>query len=119
MDDFKQQLAALGWRIERNHMQSQFNAADWYAWRPVKHEARQCESNQKRMSLILWPSDYYPPSGPRAISVKLELCGEVAGDWCKVQAYSLPVYGLLARIDDIEARLVAAWNALAPATAEA
>jgi hypothetical protein len=46
-------------------------------------------------------------------SVEVEVCGEFSGLWFKLRAYSMTPAEFMERADEIEASLIAAWNALA------
>lgn len=112
MDEFRRRLEAEGWRTAPNGLNSRMNDAAWYAWRPTKHEARECECNQgKGAQITLYPNSMLI-HGSRHESVEIDLTGELSGVWYKLRAYSLTPADALRRMDEIEARLVRAWNAL-------
>ena len=51
-------------------------------------------------------------------SAEIDVTGEVQGLWFKLSAYSVKHDELKARLQEIEIRLLDAWNALAPHNAE-
>ena len=112
MDEFRKELEAYGWRTAPNGLKSRMNDAGWYAWRQTKNDARECEHNEgKRVQITLYPNSMLI-HGSRHESVEIDLTGELAGVWYKLRAYSLSPAETLERMDEIEARLVRAWNAL-------
>ncbi len=110
-------LESEGFRTAENHLRDRINAATWYAYRRSKLPARRCECNDDKegAQICVYPSDLRSLTGrDDTISVEVELCGEAGGDWYKLRAYGFKLEELPAKLDDIERRLVCAWNALLP-----
>lgn len=89
------------------------NDCDWYAWRRSKLSARDCDCNGPKMQIVLTPHSY-ERDGKRWESVEADVTGECAGVWYRLQAYSMTPTELVARLDDVEAALIRAWNSLMP-----
>lgn len=106
-------LADRGFGFGNNQFRGQMNDCDWYAWRRSKLEARDCDCNGPKMQIVLTPSSY-ERDGKRWESVEADVTGECGGVWYKLQAYSMTPTELVARLDDVEAALIRAWNSLTP-----
>lgn len=111
MDEFREKLSALGWRIAPQHRQP-LNRCDWYAWNADREGITpDCVCNKKPPSLIVYPSEI-DLGGNLHASVEVEICGEVSsGEWLKLRAYSIKLEEFFDRFKTIRARLVAAWKA--------
>lgn len=65
------------------------------------------------MQIVIRPFAY--TAGMQAWeSAEIDVTGEVAGLWFKLSAYSVKHDELMSRLQEIEIRLLDAWNALAP-----
>lgn len=90
------------------------NECNWYAYRRSEYPARECECNAgKTMKIAIRPFSYRDES-KRWESAEIDVTGEVKGLWFKLSAYSVKHDELKARLQEIEVRLLDAWNALAP-----
>jgi hypothetical protein len=115
-DELRDWLTAQGFRAEFNHLGSRDNGCNWYAYRRSTLPARECECNEgKTVQLVVRPFAYrrLATGHPGFESVEVDVTGEAGGVWFKLTAYSLKHDELRERLDDIEASLIAAWNALA------
>ena len=93
------------------------NGCNWYAYRRSTLPARECECNEgKPAQIVVRPHLFLRASAPTPSgaweSVEVDVTGEASGLWWKLQAYSLKPEELRDRLPDIEAALIAAWNAL-------
>lgn len=111
MDQLRAWLADLGFDFG-NQFRDQMNECDWYAWRRSKLDARDCDCNEGRMQIVLTPYAC-EHDDTRWESVEVDVTGECDGVWYKLQAYSMTPAELVARLDDVEAALIRAWNSLA------
>src|SRR3990170_1856844 len=90
----------------------EMNNVNWYAWRASKLPARECECNEgKPAQLVVYPYSFNLHEKNRT-SVEVEICDEAGEIWYKLQAYSITADEFMARMDEIEASLINAWNAL-------
>jgi len=109
--DLREWLTGQGFRATSDSLGSRDNACDWYAYRRSTIPARPCECNDKpNMQLVVRP--YINIDRPEWSSVEVDVTGEAGGVWFKLQAYSLTVDDLRAKLPAIEAALMAAWNAI-------
>lgn len=115
-DDLREWLTAQGFSVARDSL-GRDNECNWYAYRRSALPARECECNDgKPIQLLVKPHKFTHHSAPLGAweSVEVDVTGEAGGLWFKLRAYSLKHDELRARLSDIEASLVAAWNALRP-----
>ena len=111
LPDLRDWLTAHGFRVTTNSLGLPGNACDWYAYRRSGIPARSCECNDRQhMQLVVRP--YINIDRPEWSSVEVDVTGEAGGVWFKLQAYSLTVDDLRAKLPAIEAALMAAWNAI-------
>jgi hypothetical protein len=90
------------------------NDCNWSAYRKTEYPARECETNEgKAMQIVIHPFSYSEGTQRWEIA-EIEVIGEVKGLWFNLRAYSVPIDELKARLQEIEIRLLDAWNALAP-----
>lgn len=114
-DALRQTLEAAGFKVANNGLASRENLCRWYAWRPSAIQARPCECNNKpRMQIEVYPH-VFSVDAKTYRSAEVKLVGEAGGVWFDLKAYSISMENLPSKLDAIEAQLVAAWNALAPA----
>lgn len=106
-------LQENGFRVDTNQMADQTNNCKWYAWRRFD-EARDCECNDKPPSLYVYPH-LFTLRDRQYSSVEVKVGGQVGSPWFRVEAYSIGLDELPARLPEVEAALLRAWNALAPA----
>ncbi len=90
------------------------NEADWNACRRLP-SARECETNGSKVLLLVKPYAY---SGINYASCEVVIIGEASGLWFELKVYVVKPDELMRRLPEIEAKLVAAWNALVPIDAE-
>ena len=115
MDDLRSWLEENGFRIAEDGLRNQDNEATWYAYRRSGLPARECECNEgKSMQLVVKPHHYTLRDGRTLESSEVNVTGEAGGVWFKLSAYSLPTDTLRERLSEVEANLIAAWNALRP-----
>lgn len=114
LDDLRYWLSSAGFKIYEDNLRSHENMCNWYACRKIKAECRECETNEgKRAQIVATPYCLYVQNaGPACASVELSITGEAKNVWYKLMSYSLSPDELRERLDEIEGRLVAAWNAL-------
>lgn len=116
LDDLREWLESQGFRVSQDYMQRE-NGCNWYAYRRSELPARECECNEgKPAQIVVRPHLFLRASAPTPSgaweSVEVDVTGEASGLWWKLQAYSLKPEELRDRLPDIEAALIAAWNAL-------
>ena len=114
IDDLREWLVANGWRIAPDSLRHEQNLCDWYAWKPSKLPARECECNEgKPAQLVARPWMFCAPNSPQVwSSVAVSVTGQANDVWFKLEAYSLKPDELRDKLPQIEKSLVAAWNAL-------
>jgi hypothetical protein len=116
-DDLREWLIVQGFKVSLDSI-TRDNGCNWYAYRRSAIPARECECNDgKPMQIVVRPY-LFLPSGGRSEhrSTEVDVTGEAGGVWFKLSAYSLRDGELQARLPDIEASLIAAWNALTKET---
>jgi len=116
LDDLREWLKSQGFRVSQD-MLPRDNDCNWYAYRRSEIPARECECNEgKPMQIVVRPHLFRHASAPTPSgaweSCEVDVTGEANGIWWKLQAYSLKPEELRERLGDIEAALVAAWNAI-------
>lgn len=109
--DFRKWLEHQGFSFRKDQFRKNLDDYDWCAWRPSALSARDCECNGSKMQIIVTPHRYNI-NGDLYESVDVDVTGEYSGIWYKLQAYSMTQSELMLRLDDIEAALIRAWNAL-------
>lgn len=90
------------------------NIFNWYAYRPTKYSARQCECNEERaLQIVVRPWAFEKESWGKA---EVEVTGEVKGLWFRICAYSVPIEKMTSpcgiQLKEIEEMLIDAWNVL-------
>lgn len=110
MEKLKQFLIDQGFTIYGNSLRAEHNVIDWYAGRRLK-DANPCETNDHKVSLIIYPHEF-GIDDRRFRSVECDITGEAKSIWFKLQAYSLKPEELIERLDEVEAGLLKAWNAV-------
>lgn len=121
LPDFRKWLESQGFRIAHSGFADKLNRCNWYAYRRSEIPARECECNDgKAMQIVIQPWLFAHPSGLPGDweSCEAEVCGEAGGLWYKLQCYSLKPAELMAKLPQLEASLIAAWNALMPSAEE-
>jgi hypothetical protein len=108
-DELRTWLESQGFRAYTN-APSADNACNWYTCRTTALMSRECECNEKPVQIIVRPFKF-GLSIPDFIEV--EVRGQTGDLWFQLMAHSLTPDELRARLPEIEARLIAAWNALA------
>ena len=116
LDDLREWLQLQGFSISQDMLRSD-NGCNWYAYRRSELPARECECNAgKPTQIVVRPHLFRHASAPTPSgaweSVEVDVTGEASGVWFKLQAYSLKPEELRERLSEIEAALVAAWNAI-------
>lgn len=114
IDHLQEWLVNNGFTISENAGRSDYNEADWNACRRLT-SARECETNGSKVLLWIKPYAY---SGINYASCEVVIIGEASGLWFELKVYVVKPDELMRRLPEIEAKLVAAWNALVPIDAE-
>jgi hypothetical protein len=108
-------LEAQGFRCAEDPTRHHDNECNWYAYRRSKLEARCCECNDNKpgMQIVVKPSAMQIGDNKHR-SAEIELCGEANGVWWNFSAYSIRPEEVPVKLPEVEAGLIAAWNALRP-----
>jgi len=115
-DRLRQWLIEQGFRVAHDSL-SLDNGCNWYAYRRTAIPARECECNDgKAMQLVVHPFRVDHASAPGGFweSAEIEVTGEAGSHWYKLSCYALQHDELMGKLHEIEAALIAAWNALRP-----
>lgn len=116
-DALREWLIAQGFHVVPDPWSSEGNECNWYAYRHSEIPARECEGNDgKSMQIIVhpWRVEHCDALGDAWESAEVDVTGEAGGQWYKLQCYSLEPNKLMDQLPEIEAALIAAWNALRP-----
>ena len=116
LDDLREWLESQGFRVSQDYMQRE-NGCNWYAYRRSELPARECECNDGTpMQIVVRPHLFKHASAPTPSgaweSCEVDVTGEANGMWFRLLAYSLKPEELRERLPEIEAALIAAWNAI-------
>ena len=114
LDQFQEWLVNNGFTICENTGRSDYNEADWHAYRRLP-SARECEMNGSKV--FLW-IDPYVYSGIGYAACEAEVTGMAGGMWFDFKVYVATPDELMSRLPEIETKLVTAWNSLVPIDAE-
>lgn len=106
MTDLQGFLAGEGFLFAKDSCRSPVNECDWYAYRKIVAPMVDGDANQQHQLLI------FPFQRGDFESIDISLVAEKSACW-NLRAYSLSSDDVLKSLGEIEARLVAAWNALA------
>lgn len=115
-DKLLEWLIAQGFRVAPDSL-SRDNGCNWYAYRRSAIPARECECNDGTpMQIVVRPFRLEHASSPGGAweSAEVDVTGEAGSHWYKLTCYSLKHDELMGRLHEIEAALIAAWNALRP-----
>lgn len=115
-DKLREWLIAQGFRVAPDSL-SRDNGCNWYAYRRSAIPARECECNDgTSMQIVVRPFRLEHASAPGGAweSAEVDVTGEAGSHWYKLTCYSLKHDELMVRLHEIEAALIAAWNALRP-----
>lgn len=114
-DALRRELELRGFRCAQDPTRHQWNECNWYAYRRSDMPARPCECNSEKpgMQIVVKPS-VMTLNGTKHRSVEVELRGETGGMWWNLSAYGISPEDLPGKLPDVEAGLIAAWNALRP-----
>ncbi len=116
-DSLREWLVAQGFRVAGDGLTRDGNGCNWYAYRPSKHQARECECNDgKPMQVVVRPFVLRMLGAPQDgwESAEVDVTGQAGSHWYKLTSYSLSPTDVMGRLHEIEASLIAAWNALRP-----
>lgn len=116
-DELREWLIAQGFRVAPDSLLRDGNECNWYAYRRSARPARECECNDgKPMQIVVrpWRIAHRDAPGGTWESAEVDVTGEAGSHWYKLQCYSLKHVELRGRLHEIEAALIAAWNALRP-----
>lgn len=111
-DEFKKVLFDKGYGISEDRLASRHNNIKWYAWKSRIKVRNQCETNDKPQQIIITPHQFNWPDGNNYTSASCNVTGELGGRWFKLDCYSLPFEQVVNEIDQIQADLIAAWEAI-------
>lgn len=106
-------LEEQGFNFGKQEIHKPLNQCDWYAWRRIMLNARECECNGPKVQLVITPYSFVT-SDYKSESAEVDITGEAGEVWWKLMAYSLKPSEIIDRLDEIEASLVNAWNSLCP-----
>ena len=110
LDHLQEWLINDGFTICENAGRSDYNEADWHAYRRLP-SARECEQNGSNIALWVKP---YVSSAINYEHCEVDITGESAGIWFNLRAYMAKPDEIMSRLPEIETKLAAAWNALMP-----
>ena len=115
IEKLRADLALAGWRIERNSLNDNLNLVDWYAWHPKRPGGwPNCQRNNKPPLLCIYPYAVNLPQQEKTFAnVEVEVCGELAGRWYQLRAYSITAGEAMEALPSITVSLGAAWKAIA------
>lgn len=114
LDQFQEWLVNNYFTILENTGRSDYNEADWHAYRSLP-SARECETNGPKIALWIKP---YEHSALDYKSCEAEITGKADDLWFYLKVYAEKPDELMIRLPEIETKLMAAWNALAPGGAK-
>jgi hypothetical protein len=109
LPELQEMLVEKGFSLYPDYLKDKNDLCNWVACR-YNTAARPCETND-RTQVVIKPFDLNF-DGRRFSSVEIEITGEYAGEWWKLQRYSISPEELEDKLDKIENKLVMAWNAL-------
>lgn len=111
-DELREWLIKRGYKTAPYSLADEFNACKWYAYKRVSPGARECECNKRSPIVCVFPNGMKMPHGGYHESVMVDVTGKYSDLWWKLQSYSMTVEQCRERLGDIEANLMAAWDAL-------
>lgn len=110
-DDLREWLVSQGFKLQRDTL-DRGSECNWLAYRKSAIDADECETNDgKRMQIVVRPHKM-EIRGEVLESADVDVTGEAGGIWYSMKAYNLQHVTLRERLPQIEASLIAAWNAL-------
>lgn len=109
-------LLAAGFCVSPNPLASRDGECKWHAYKRSAIPARECGCNDGKPAQIVVTPHHFTYGSHSHESASVDLTGECGGIWFKLEAYSLRWDELLRELPVVERALVAAWNALAPAS---
>lgn len=108
MDDLKDTLSELGWKIENQQTRQSGNLATWCAYMRSSTGAH-CECNERTPQFVITPFDFdFIQQG----SVEISIVGEANGQWWDLKCYSVPLDKVIPSLSKVCTGLLGAWNAL-------
>lgn len=110
MDDLKDTLSELGWKIENQQTLQSGNLATWCAYMRSSTGAH-CETNERTPQFIITPFEV-DNLWLKTSSVEISIIGEANGQWWDLKCYSVPLDKVIPRLPQICTGLLTAWNAL-------
>lgn len=111
LNDFREWLQAEEYTICKSSFQNQINQCDWYAAKRTKIPVRDCETNDHKVQIVVYPY-FYEINGKKLASCEIDVTGEYDGDWFQLKAYSVNSEKFQSKHELIESRLINAWNNL-------
>lgn len=113
-DELRAWLLAQGFRVAHDSL-GRDNGCNWYAYRRSAISARECECNDgKPIQIVVRPFRLEHARAPGGVweSAEVDVTGEAGSHWYRLTCYSLKHGELMGHLHEIEAALIAAWNAL-------
>lgn len=104
-------FAATGWGLQSLPDWAD-PGAEWFAYRPTIHPARQCECNGKRPLQVVATLHEIHVNGDDLSKVEVKVCGEVGGRWFALAAHGISLDECPAALLEAERSLIAAWNGI-------
>lgn len=116
LDSLREWLKSQGFSVSQDYPQRD-NGCNWYAYRCSALPARECECNGgETMQIVVRPHLFKHASAPTPSgaweSCEVDVTGKANNIWFRLMAYSLKPEELRERLPEIEAALIAAWNAI-------
>lgn len=107
-------LEANGFKCQPDNFHTESNEYDWVAYRRIQRAHRRCETNDtKNCQLVVHPYKIQFPDDRTYEAYEVEITGECASLWFTLKAYSISRDDLQTKLDEIEDKLIKAWEALA------
>lgn len=104
LDDLKQWLLERGFKIY--YQGDQYKP--WLAAKNIEHRTKYtCATNSGNLNIIVTAFEF-----PEHFGAEVDIRGEACGQWYQLKAYGFSPESLTQQYAAVEARLVAAWDAI-------
>jgi hypothetical protein len=111
-DILKNFLELNGFKFQPwSHLTDDRNTIKWIAYRPINHDLRDCECNDKPPQLVINPYEWFMNDNHH-FSCEIEITGEYNGLWFQLKSYSISLEDIMTNLDGIELMLSRSWNAI-------
>ena len=110
LDDLRDTLSELGWKIETQSLLKLGNVATWCAFMRSSTGAH-CETNERNPQFLITPFEINN-FWLKTSMVEISIIGEANGEWWDLKCYTIPVDMVIPSLPKICTGLLAAWNAL-------